>query len=88
MIHGIRPILAAVALVSALAFGAATAAAAAAPQAPANDCGNTRVLISGGSPDPFILPAQAGQKAEVEKDATLTVRVENPRPGIDLPPKN
>lgn len=82
MIHGIRSVLAAAALVSTLAFGAATAAAAAAPQAPSSDCGNTRVLISGGSPDPFILPAQAGQKAEVEKDATLTVRVENPRPGM------
>lgn len=65
-------------------LGASTAAAAPAPQSLSGDCGNTRVIISGGTPDPFILPAQAGQKAEVDKGATLTVRVENPRPNMSV----
>jgi hypothetical protein len=84
-VHGIvRCGLALAAAGVALLLGASTAAAAPAPQSLSGDCGNTRVIISGGTPDPFILPAQAGQKAEVDKGATLTVRVENPRPNMSV----
>ena len=68
----------------AIVIGGSSAAAAPAPQSLTGDCGNTRVIISGGTPDPFILPVQAGQKVEVNKDARLTVRVENPRPNMSV----
>ncbi len=46
--------------------------------AQAGACGPTRVLVEGGSPSPFILPAADGETLVVEPDAVLRVRVEDP----------
>ena len=54
-----------------------------APSAYAHDgphgCGGPEIVIEGGNPSPFTLPAQAEEKIEIEPDAVLTVR------GVNLP---
>ena len=72
-LHGSLLLLAAAAL--------ATAAMAYAPSkalAQAGACGPTRILVEGGTPSPFVLPAAAGETLVVEPDAVLRVRVEEP----------
>ena len=43
------------------------------------DCGDTGIIIEGGQPSPFSLPAQVGETFKVEPDAVLTIR------GINMP---
>ena len=43
------------------------------------DCGGPQIIIEGGQPSPFTLPAQADSTLEIEPDATLTIR------GVDMP---
>ena len=43
------------------------------------DCGGPQIIIEGGQPSPFTLPAQADETIEIDPDAILTIR------GIDLP---
>jgi hypothetical protein len=43
------------------------------------DCGVPQIVIEGGQPSPFTLPAQADQTLDIEPDAILTIR------GIDIP---
>ena len=43
------------------------------------DCGGPQIVIAGGQPSPFTLPAQADTTLEIEPDATLTIR------GADMP---
>jgi len=43
------------------------------------DCGGPQIVIEGGRPSPFTLPAQADTTLNLEPDATLTIR------GVDMP---
>jgi hypothetical protein len=43
------------------------------------DCGGPQIVIEGGQPSPFTLPAQAEDTLDIEPDATLTIS------GIDIP---
>ena len=46
--------------------------------AQAGACGQTRILVEGGSPALFVLPDADGETLVVEPDAVLQVRVEQP----------
>jgi rhodanese-related sulfurtransferase len=46
--------------------------------AQADTCGLTRILVEGGSPSLFVLPAADGETLVVEPDAVLRIRVEEP----------
>ena len=43
------------------------------------DCGGPQIVIEGGQPSPFTLPAQADETLKIEPGAVLTIR------GVDLP---
>lgn len=43
------------------------------------DCGGAQIIIEGGQPSPFTLPAQVDETIEIDPEAVLTIR------GVDLP---
>lgn len=43
------------------------------------DCGGPQIILEGGQPSPFTLPAQADQTIKLDPEAILTIR------GVDLP---
>ncbi|MFQ5933853.1 MAG: hypothetical protein ACE5KI_04360 [Dehalococcoidia bacterium] len=73
-------------------FAAATLAPFVAPPTPVSadvgDCGDFKIIVTGGEPDPFELPRNAGKTLEADPDAALVISrkelPENPRIRLDI----
>lgn len=76
------PVPALALLVSAVLVAYLAMVSAASAQEPG--CGISRVIIEGGSPSPFALPDNAEETLNVDPDAVLLVRGENPPPNATI----